>query len=133
MTLLALAALQKTCDAFRPSIQTLIRPCLGSFWSSPCLWICQQHLHILACSELLTHNNISASAIANHLSLVKAKFTLYLLDDLNPSQIKEKKFYNKTHSFNRPFKCALQKITDIDIHIYIEGKCDNMQMGITLK
>ena len=68
-------------------------------------------LHILAYLEFLSSNHLSMANIANHISAIKAIFTLYNLD-ASCYYDKGLKYYNRAMLLNKPFKAIIKKIID---------------------
>ena len=70
-------------------------------------------LVVIAYLQFLETNNTSASAMANHISDIKAKLILFGM----PVQIfndQRIKYFQKAMILHQPFKVHLKKIIDID-------------------
>ena len=69
-------------------------------------------LALVAYLQFLETNQVSASAMANHLSAIKAKLALLGLS-IQPFQDPRIKYFQKVMLLHRPFKVALKCIIDI--------------------
>ena len=109
--------LQKTHMAFRPSTQRNYNSMFRLFILFT-VFMCIQlvdisPLIIIAYLEFLYTNKYSASAISNHLLVVKTKLALMGLPT-HPFDDPRIKYFQKAIVLHRPFKATLKKVIDID-------------------
>ena len=127
---------QKTCMAFRPaternytsmlrlfSVFTIIMK-LNIFNLSP--------LMILVYLQFLESNHTSASAMADHLSAIKAKLSLFSIS-VYMFQDPRIKYFQKAMIHHKPFKVQLKKIIDINTLQLMVRTCDSTFMGQVFK
>ena len=89
-------------------------------------------LMILAYLQFLETNNTSASAMANHLSAIKAKLSMSGIS-IQAFYDPRIKYFQKAMTLHRPFKVQLKKIIDIDTLHLIVRTCDSTYMGQVFK
>ena len=89
-------------------------------------------LIIVAYLQFLETNKFSPSAMANHISAIKAKLSLYGIS-VAMFQDPRIKYFHKAMILHQPFKAQLKKIIDIDTLHLIVRICDSMYMGQVFK
>ena len=136
MAKLVQRGLQKTSMAFRPSTSrnytSMFRLFLAFTVFMKINISCLSPLMIIAYLQFLESNNTSASAMANHLSAIKAKLSMLgvsIQAFLDPRI----KYFQKAMVLHRPFKVQLKKIIDIDTLHLIVRTCDSTYMGQVFK
>ena len=87
---------------------------------------------LIAYLQFLHFNNISAGAMANHLSAIKAKMALFGLSTAI-FQDQRLKYFQKAITLHRPFKAKLKSLIDIDTLMLIVRACDFTYMGQIFK
>ena len=107
---------QKTCMAFRPSTErnytNMFRLFLAFIIFMKLNLSHLSPLMILAYLQFKETNNTSASTMANHLSAIKAKLSLFGLS-IHVFQDPRIKYFQKAMILHKPFKVQLKKIIDI--------------------
>ena len=89
-------------------------------------------LVIIAYLQFLETNKFSPSAMANQISAIKAKLSLYGIP-VAIFQDPRIKYFHKAMILHQPFKAQLKKIIDIDTLQLIVRMCDSMYMGQIFK
>ena len=84
--------------------------------------------HILVFLEFLVFNATSTPTIANSLSAIKAKLSIYGLD-LSPFSHPQIKYFTRSLTLTAPLKISLKTVIDVDTLKAIVRKCDTMYMG----
>ena len=127
---------QKTCIAFRPSTErnyTSMFRLFLAFTIFMKLNIFQlTPVMVLAYLQFLESNNISASAMANHLSAIKAKLSIYGVPT-HMFQDSRIRYFQKAMTLHKPFKVQLKKVIDINTLQLIVRTCDSTYMGQVFK
>ena len=88
--------------------------------------------HILVFLEFLVFNGTSTPSIANYLSAIKAKLSIYGLD-LSPFSHPQIKYFTRSLTLTAPLKISLKTVIDVDTLKAIVTKCDTMYMGQIFK
>ena len=136
MALLAHKALQTTHLAFRPATQKMYNGmfrlflAFTIFMKVPISAITS--VVLISYMQFLDANSISPSAMANHISAIKAKMALCGLP-LAMFDDPRIKYFQKAMVLKRPFKANLKKIIDIDTLQLIIRACDFTYMGQIFK
>ena len=136
MAKLVQMGIQKTTMAFRPSTSRNYTSMFRLFLAfTVFMKLDVSHLTplmILAYLQFLETNNTSASAMANHLSVIKAKLSMsgISIQAFHDPRIK---YFQKARTLHRPFKVQLKKIIDIDTLHLIVRTCDSTYMGQVFK
>ena len=128
--------LQKTCMAFRPATDKNYTSMFRLFiaftifikWNNFNL----STMIILVYLQFLETNNISASAMANHLSAIKAKLSLSGIP-VHMCEDPRIKYFQRAMTIHRPFKVHLEKIIDIETLQLLVLTCDSTYMGQLFK
>ena len=136
MSSLLQLGLQKTRMAFRPSTQSQYNSMFRLFLA----FLIFMNIHISKVSSLtiiaylqfLDSNHISSNAMANHLSAIKAKMSIF---GLSTSCFKDPRinYFQKSVTLHRPFKASLKTVIDIDTLHLIVRACDFTYMGQIFK
>ena len=121
MSSLLQLGLQKTRMAFRPSTES-------QYNSMFHLFSC---IHKLNSLTILAYH-ISSSAMANHLSAIKAKMSILGLF-IACFQDQRNHYFQKAVILHRPFKASLKKLMDIDTLHLIVRACNFTYMGQIFK
>ena len=89
-------------------------------------------VHILAYMEFLAKNNVSVPMLANHISALKAKFTLY---DLNFQLLDHPKvkYFLRSMKLNRPLVVSPKNIMSLDTLTNLVRQCDHIYAGQIFK
>ena len=88
--------------------------------------------HILVFLEFLVFNGTSTASIANYLSAIKAKLSIYGVD-VSPFSHPQIRYFTRSVTLAVPLKISLKTIIDVDTLKAIILKCDNMYMGQIFK
>ena len=133
MSTLIQLGLQKTRMAFRPTTESQYNSMFRLFIAFTIFMNIQlatvSPVALIAYLQFLHFNNISASAMANHLSAIKAKMALFGLST-SIFQDQRLKYFQKAITLHRPFKAKLNSLIDIDTLMLIVQACDFTYMGI---
>ena len=89
-------------------------------------------LILIAYLQFLETNHFSPSAMANHMSAIKAKLALFGIST-HIFEDQRIKYFHKAMILHQPFKVQLKKIIDIDTLQLIVRTCDSMYMGQVFK
>ena len=132
MSALLQLGLQKTGMAFRPATENQYNSMFRLFvafaiFMNSDLTITTP-LTIIAYLQFLDSIHISASAMANPLSAIKAEMALFGLSTAC-FQDQRIKYFQKSVTLHRPFKASLKKVIDIDTLQLIVWACDFTYMG----
>ena len=128
--------IQKTTMAFRPSTSRNYTSMFRLFLAFTVFMnldvVHLTPLVILTYLQFLESNNTSASAMANHLSAIKAKLSIsgFPIQAFYDPRIK---YFQKAMTLHRPFKVHQKKIIDIDTLHLIVRTCDSTYMGQVFK
>ena len=128
--------LQKTHMGFRPSTQSQYNSMFRLFLAFLTFMNVQvskvSSLTIIAYLQFLDSNHMSSNAMANHLSAIKAKMSIF---GLSTSCFKDQRinYFQKSVTLHRPFKASLKNLIDIDTLHLIVRACDFTYMGQFLK
>ena len=87
---------------------------------------------ILAYLQFLADNNVSSSALSNHLSALKTQFTLYALN-VAPFQDSRLTYFTKARARLAPMRLAFKSIIDTPTLHSIIRQCDRIHMGYIFK
>ena len=88
--------------------------------------------HILVFLEFLVFNGMSTASIANYLSAIKAKLSIYAVD-VSPFSHPQIKYFTRSLTLAAPLRISLKTVIDIDTLKAIVMKCDSMYMGQIFK
>ena len=128
--------LQKTRMAFRPSTESQYNGMFRLFLAFLIFMNIQvskvSSLTIIAYLQFLDSNHISSNAMANHLSAIKAKMSIF---GLSTSCFQDQRinYFQKSVTLHRPFKASLKNLIDIDTLHLIVRACDFTYMGQIFK
>ena len=75
---------------------------------------------------------MSTASIANYLSAIKAKLSIYGVD-VSPFSHPQIKYFTRSLTLAAPLKISLKTVIDVDTLKAIISKCDNMYMGQIFK
>ena len=89
-------------------------------------------LTVLAYLQFLESNHTSASAMANHLSAIKAKLSLYGIS-VHMFQDPRVKYFQKAMILHKPFKVQLKNIIDINTLQLMVRTCESTYIGQIFK
>ena len=87
---------------------------------------------ILAYLQFLADNNVSSSALTNHLSALKTQFALYALNVV-PFQDARLTYFTKARARLAPMKLSFKSIIDTPTLHSIIQQCDRIHMGYIFK
>ena len=88
--------------------------------------------HVLCFLEFLASNKISHSGVANYMSAIKTKLSMYGLSVTSFSDPRLR-YFSRSLARNASFRVSLKTIIDIPMLTQIMQVCDSMYMGFVYK
>ena len=136
MRQLAIRAGQWTRSAFRPATQASYRRKFRLFLAFCCFTKIELSsltpVVVLSFLEFLYENKVSPSAIANHISAIKASLALHGLST-HSFQDQRVAYFQRSLALNQKFASTIKKVIDIELLHKIVQICDSMWMGQVYK
>ena len=88
--------------------------------------------NLLAFLEFMAYNNSTSSSIANHMSAIKTKFSMWGLDT-SPFNDPHIKYFTKAITLTSTLKVSLKAVIDIPLLTNMINQCDHTFMGQVYK
>ena len=119
---------QSTAKAYTAKLWIFIAFCI--FAQFPMFHLTTSH--VLVFLEFLVFNGTSTASIANYLSAIKAKLSMYAVD-VSPFVHPQIKYFTRSLTLSAPLKISLKAVIDLHTLKAIVRKCDTMYMGQIFK
>ena len=119
---------QSTTKAYTTKFRIFVAFCIFAKFSP----IHLNTSHILVFLEFLVFNGTSTASIANYLSAIKAKLSIYGVD-ISSFGHPQVKYFTRSLTLSAPLKISLKTVIDVHTLKAIVQKCETMYMGQIFK